>query len=367
MLDKGTKLGPCKILEQIGRGGMGHVYRARHLRLDRVVAVKVLANIYEPAFIERFILEARAAARLEHPNIVHIYDADKVDDFHYIVMQYVEGWTLAELLRECGPVSPREALEVVVEVAHGLEAAHGAGLIHRDIKPGNIIISKRGEIKIMDFGLVKDMFKEGEDLTQSGQILGSPHYMSPEQCQGRVLDGRSDIYSLGVTLYYMLTRRKPFEGETAVSVILKHMEGRFINPKTYRPELPDELCRFIERMLSKDPNKRPQSAGEVITFFEGVIETLPAADDNVLRRPDREITTPETDESQKTDPLAVTIKTRALRTEENEKEDSESRWVLKKKPVRESRRYKMRRNLIAIALAMLAIFIFFVIKLILGK
>ncbi|MHC4780987.1 MAG: serine/threonine-protein kinase, partial [Planctomycetota bacterium] len=238
----GRVLGGCRIEEVLGEGGMGIVYRGVDLSLDRQVAVKVLPSrvMKKPLLVERFQREARSAAQVEHPNIVQVYSVGEEGNRHYIVMQYVKGESLSDLIRREGRIEYRKATRMIFDVARGLAHAHEHEIIHRDIKPDNIMITEKGEVKLADFGLAREL-KTDNDISQTGQILGTPYYMSPEACQAEPVDGRGDIYSLGATFYFMVTGAKPFSGNTPYEVILKHMKDPLTDPREHVPELPQEL------------------------------------------------------------------------------------------------------------------------------
>lgn len=248
---------------------MGAVYLARHEGLRKPVAVKVLSERLagDRAFVARFLREARLAARLEHPNVVAVHDAGKQHGVYYITMQYVEGRSLEEVLKERGRIPVPEALAVIRDVARALDAAHRMGIVHRDIKPGNILLARDGTVKVADFGLAR----EGDgrsSVSEPGEVLGTPYYMSPEQAQGEPVDARSDLYSLGATLYHMVTGRRLFEGTTPISIVLKHVYEEPVPPERLAPKLPKELCDLLERSLRKNPEERPASAGEFLRLLE---------------------------------------------------------------------------------------------------
>ena len=231
MSDEGLTVfnGRYELLRRIARGGMADVYLARDVSLDRQVAVKVLFPEFanDPSFVERFRREAKAAANLNHPNIVGIYDWGQEQGTYYIVMEYVVGRSMADVLRSTGPLSPDRAAEIASDVAEGLSSAHGAGLVHRDIKLGNIIVSDDGQVKVADFGIATALAQRaGDNLTHIGSVMGTATYFSPEQARGKALDGRSDLYSLGVVLYEMIVGRPPFTADTSTAVAVKHVQER---------------------------------------------------------------------------------------------------------------------------------------------
>ena len=240
----------------LGKGGMAHVYRGTDRVLDRTVAIKVLAGKYaeDDRFVARFRREAQAAAGLSHPNIVGVYDTGGEDGKHYIVMEFVEGETLANVLRREGRLDPDRAAAIAVEVATALHAAHDRGLVHRDVKPGNVMIDRDGRVKVVDFGIARAA--ADDTLTQTGLVLGTASYLSPEQAQGVPVDARSDVYSLGCVLFEMLTGRPPFEGDTPVSIAYKHVNEAPPHPRELVPSLPPHLDEAATRALEKDPDAR---------------------------------------------------------------------------------------------------------------
>ena len=266
----GSLLGQCHLLELIGQGGMGHVYRARHTGLDKEVAVKVLPRelCNSAAMKERFMNEARTAGQLEHPNIMPVYAVDEQQGQPYIVMQLIDGVPVSKLVGRQG-VDPLLAVKISAQVARGLAFAHRHNTVHRDIKPDNLMITSNGRVKITDFGVAAAL---GSML--SGGHSGSPPYMSPEQCRGEQVDGRSDIYSLGVTLYLLLTGRRPFLGETPQALILMHQQDDYPKLTQLRPGLPLELERITNQMLAKKPEARYQNADELAEDLEAAGEML---------------------------------------------------------------------------------------------
>jgi len=252
-----------KILQEIGKGGMGTVYKAEDRLLNRVVALKLLKptlNLNKRAF-ERFISEARTAAKLSHPNIVIVYDVGKFNDKFFIAMEYIEGKTLLEYMREKSGFTIRQILFIASKLFSALQYAHKNGVIHRDIKPQNIMLTKERKIKVMDFGLA---VLASEIEKEKGRITGTPFYMSPEQCRGLKVDARSDIYSAGATLYHLLVRRPPFNAKTREEIIRKQIEELPASPSAFRKDIPGELEDFIMKCLEKERNKRYQSAGEAL-------------------------------------------------------------------------------------------------------
>ena len=250
-----------KILETIGKGGMAIVYKANDLKLGRDVTFKVLKSdfIEDEAFISRFSTEARAAAQLAHTNIVNVYDVGNDGDIYYIVMEYIDGYTLKELIYKNAPLDNRLACDIAMQIAAGLENAHAHGVIHRDIKPENILLTKIGgklTAKVTDFGIAKANSLEN---TQ-GDYMGSVHYFSPEQAKGENVDQRSDIYSLGIVLYEMVTGTIPFEGESALDLAMKHIKTPIPDPRMVNPKVAPEIIEIIKKACAKEPKNRYQSA-----------------------------------------------------------------------------------------------------------
>lgn len=260
----GQTFGKCRLLGLIGRGGMGNVYLAEHLFLHRKVALKVLSRDLSaiPEEVERFEREAISAAKLDHPNIVRIHDVDEESGRPFIVMEYVDGEDLEERLRRESPLPAREAARIAREVARALDHAHAAGVIHRDVTPGNILLARDGRVKITDFGLAT-----GDNLVavnEDGSVLGTPFYVSPEQAQGLPVDARSDLYSLGACLFVMVTGSRPFEGSDPVSVIRKHLDSRRPSPIQKRPGLARSLAAIVDRALALKPEDRYPTARALI-------------------------------------------------------------------------------------------------------
>ncbi|MER3522213.1 MAG: hypothetical protein C4317_08650 [Acidimicrobiia bacterium] len=264
MLDQKVISNRYEIENLIARGGMARVYRAKDLLLGRTVALKILNPEFasDPGFVERFRREARAAASLTHPNIVAVYDSDRDGDTYFLVMEFVDGKSLREILRADGRLHYRRAAEVASEIALALEAAHSKGVVHRDIKPGNIMITRSGEVKVADFGIARAA-GTSEALTQAGSILGTASYLSPEQADGRAVDARSDLYSLGVVLYEMLTGSPPFKADSPLVLALKHITETPKPPSEVCEDIPPSLEAITLKALSKRPENRYQSAREM--------------------------------------------------------------------------------------------------------
>jgi CheY-like chemotaxis protein/predicted Ser/Thr protein kinase len=269
----GTVIAGYRIEERIGRGGMGVVYRAQHLNLQRRAAIKIIApDLAESeGFRERFTREARIAAALQHPNIVTVYDAGEVDGLLYLAMQYIQGEDLAMMLRVEGRLRPYRAIDVCRQVASALDAAHASGLIHRDVKPANVLIEGRTAF-LTDFGLTKRLDGAQSQLTRAGDVVGTIHYVAPEQIEGRRVSARSDVYSLGCLLYHCLSGQVPFALETDVAVIYAHLSEEPPKLSELRPELPEGLDAVMAKALDKSPDRRFPSCGDMISAARAVID-----------------------------------------------------------------------------------------------
>ncbi len=277
-----------EILEKIGTGGMSDVYKAKDHKLNRFVAVKVLKQEFSENanFVSKFRIEAQAAAGLMHPNIVNVYDVGEEGDNHYIVMELVDGITLKKYIEKKARLSVKEAVSIAIQVSMGIEAAHNNHIIHRDIKPQNIIISKEGKVKVTDFGIAK----AATSNTITSNVMGSVHYTSPEQARGGYSDEKSDIYSLGVTMFEMLTGRVPFNGETTVAIAIKHIQEEFPSPREYVAEIPVCVEQIVFKCCQKSPDRRYQSMSELIVDLK---QSLINPDEDFVKvtDPDEEATT----------------------------------------------------------------------------
>ena len=257
-----------EIIEKIGNGGMATVYKATDKVLKRYVAVKILRDEFttDEEFVKRFNIEAQAAASITHPNIVSVYDVGKEENLYYIVMELVKGKTLKEIIVEDGALGWKWSVKVAIQIASALETAHKNNIIHRDIKPHNIIITEEGVAKVTDFGIAKAV--SNSTITAFGTTIGSVHYFSPEHARGGFTDAKSDLYSLGVVMYEMVTGRVPFDSDTPVSVALKHMQEDPIEPIVLKPDLPKSVNDIIMKAMQKDAEKRYSNATEMIKDLE---------------------------------------------------------------------------------------------------
>lgn len=264
-----------ELRELIGSGGMADVYRASDNLLGRTVAIKILHPQYakDPIFIERFRQEAQAAANLNQPNIVNVYDWGIEGDIYYLVMEYVEGRDLKDIIVEGGPLLPERTVEISLAICSALDAAHAQGIVHRDIKPQNIIITTDNQVKVMDFGIARA--PGGAAMTQTGTIMGTAQYISPEQAQGRPADPRSDLYSIGIVLYEMLTGKTPFEGENPVAIAYKQVREDPLPPSMINPDISPALEAIVMKALSKNPENRYQSSLEMRSDLERCMEGAP--------------------------------------------------------------------------------------------
>lgn len=267
-----------EIIEKIGTGGMSDVYRAKDHKLNRFVAVKVLKQEFSENtdFVSKFRTEAQAAAGLMHPNIVNVYDVGEETGFHYIVMELVEGITLKKYIEKKARLSVKEAVSIAIQVSMGIESAHNNHIIHRDIKPQNIIISKEGKVKVTDFGIAK----AATSNTITSNVMGSVHYTSPEQVRGGFSDEKSDIYSLGITLFEMLTGRVPFNGDTTVAVAIKHIQEPMPSPRDFVPEVPISVEQIVLKCTQKSTDKRYQNVPELIDDLK---RSLISPDENFVK------------------------------------------------------------------------------------
>jgi serine/threonine protein kinase/beta-lactam-binding protein with PASTA domain len=268
--------GRYRIQERIARGGMATVYRALDTRLDRLVAVKVMHSTLaeDPEFVSKFTREAKSAARLSHPNVVAVFDQGSDGGVVFLVMEYVDGATLRDLIRERGRLSPRQSLDVIAPVLSALDAAHRAGIVHRDIKPENVLISSEGRVKVADFGLARAIAASHLTAT-TGLLIGTAAYLAPEQIEHGVADARTDLYAAGIVLYELLTGTPPYVGATPMAVIFKHVHETVPAPSLVRPEVSKPLDALVLDATRRDPEERPPSADALLEQLEAVSRTLP--------------------------------------------------------------------------------------------
>jgi eukaryotic-like serine/threonine-protein kinase len=284
--------GRYEIDSVLGEGGMAKVFRGTDKVLGRTVAVKVLAPQFakDQQFVARFRREAQAAAGLNHPNVVSIYDTGSEDGIHWIVMEYVEGRTLKEIVREEGPLLPERATEIAHAICLALAVAHEKGLVHRDIKPANIMITPSGETKVMDFGIARAT-AGADTLTQTATVLGTAAYLSPEQAQGKPVDARSDIYAVGCVLFEMLTAHPPFEGDSPVAIAYKHVRESPTPPSRFNRDVPKELDAVVLKCLAKNPDNRYQTTRELAEDLQRLARGQPVAATPVLPGDPTEVVT----------------------------------------------------------------------------
>ncbi len=272
----GLTLDDFRVESILGRGGMGEVYLATQISLNRPVALKVLRSDFaaNPTYLGRLKTEATAVAKLNHTNIVHVYTMGCVDDIHFIAMEYVQGTNLRDYIMKKGALDLPLAYSIMKQTGQAIGAAGEIGLIHRDVKPENILMTRKGRVKVADFGLCRDQDGPGLHLTQSGVTMGTPLYMSPEQAQGHEVDHRSDLYSMGVTFYHMLAGTPPFRAESALALALKQVRETPRSMLVHRPELPQELDNLVLKLMAKSPAARYQSAGEMLADLGRLRDTL---------------------------------------------------------------------------------------------
>jgi serine/threonine-protein kinase len=266
---EGTTLGNYRIHNKIGQGGMGAVYKATQISMDRIVALKVLKDelTSDSKFVKQFLQEARTAGKLNHPNVVKVHDFGEANGTYYFSMEYVDGETVEDVLKREGKLSVNRTLEIVEQTAAALQHAHKLGIIHKDVKPQNILCDRRGLTKLTDLGLARTAEKEATDRRR-GSIMGTPYYMAPETAQLKKADARTDIYSLGASFFHMLTGRVPYEGANSLAVIAKHVTDPVPNPKQFDVTIPEPVCRLVELMMAKNPSTRPANASAVLKTIE---------------------------------------------------------------------------------------------------
>jgi serine/threonine protein kinase len=273
-----TFAGRYQIVEELGRGGMGNVYKAQDTEIKEKIALKLIKPEIssDKKTIERFQNELKLARKISHRNVCRMHDLGKSEGNYFITMEYVDGENLKGMIRMMGQLSSGKAISIAKQVCEGLSEAHRIGVVHRDLKPSNIMIDKDGNAKIMDFGIARSL--TGKGITGVGVMIGTPEYMSPEQVESKEIDQRSDIYSLGVILYEMVTGQVPFEGDTPYSIGVKHKSEAPRNPKEINPQISDDLNRMILKCLEKEKDKRYQSAGELRSELENIEKGMPTTD-----------------------------------------------------------------------------------------
>jgi serine/threonine-protein kinase len=288
----GIEIPGYHIIEKIGQGGMGMVYKAKQLSMDRIVAMKVLNDKYSAnsEFVDRFIREARAAGKLNHPNVIHVHDISRANGRHYFSMEFIDGASLKDMLRVEKKINCKKALDIVLQCARALEFAHACQIVHRDVKPDNIMITREGIVKLADLGIAKTFEESVPAAKEHRRVMGTPHYMAPEQALGKPIDHRVDIYSLGATFYHILTGSTPFNGSTAHAILKAHIQESLPPIQDLNAEVPDPVCFIIERMMAKLPEKRYASMTKLIEDMErvqkglgGGIDRIEAGDSTVLR------------------------------------------------------------------------------------
>jgi predicted Ser/Thr protein kinase len=301
-----------ELQRRVGRGGMAEVFLARDRLLDRPVAIKILFPEFatDPSFVARFKREAQAAANLNHPNIVGVYDWGRERGTYYIVMEYVDGRTVSEMIRSDGPLKPKDAARIAADVAAALGFAHEKGVVHRDVKPGNVLITKSGEVKVADFGIARAMTSNAEDnLTQTGSVMGTATYFSPEQAQGKPVDPRSDLYSLGIVLYEMVSGKPPFTADSPVAIAYKHVQEPLPPLHQRATGIPSDYEAIVEKALAKDPDARYPDGkamrADLLRFVQGkrvraAADTPPTGSPAVAVPVPPSTTRPETTEPKRT-------------------------------------------------------------------
>jgi serine/threonine-protein kinase len=284
-----SQLGKYKLLKKLGQGGMGEVYLAEDTKLGRNAAIKVLSKQLagKEDFVQRFYREARAMAKMNHDNAVSVYDVDQEQGFHYVAMEYVDGKSMQKWMDELGRLPIGDALHVVLRCAEALQVAHNQNMIHRDIKPDNIMLTAKGKVKVADFGLAKAT-DEDMSMTQSGTGLGTPYYMAPEQARNaKHVDCRTDVYALGVTLYYFITGKLPFTGDSVLEIITSKERGQFAPARKLNSDVPERLDLILDKLMSKDVNARCKDCAEVIKLLSSV--GLESSSLSFIDAPDRHV------------------------------------------------------------------------------
>ncbi len=337
----GKKLdGRYELLELIGVGGMADIYRARDIEDDRIVAVKILKTEFAGSdeFLRRFRNESKAIALLSHPNIVKIYDVGFTEKVQFIVMEYVDGITLTDYIEQQSVLKWRDSIHFTIQILKALQHAHDRGIVHRDVKSSNVMLLSDGTIKVMDFGIAR--FNRENNKTMSEKTIGSVHYISPEQARGDITDERSDIYSVGVALYEMVTGKKPFDGDTPVSIALMHMQSTPKKPTELNSTIPEGLEQIILRAMQKEPNQRYQTAGEMIKDLEelkknpGIIfEYKYNSTDGTTKYFDRPIPAGEQEQPRRRKEMAVHIPEEAYDDDDEYEDDDDDEYEERRSPL----------------------------------
>lgn len=288
---KMTHLGKYRLIKKLGQGGMGEVYLAEDTKLGRNAAVKVLSKqlAAKSDFVQRFQREARAMAKMNHDNAVSVYDVDEQQGYHYVAMEYIDGKSMQKWMDELGKLSIGDALHVVLRCCEALMVAHNQSMIHRDIKPDNIMLTSKGKVKVADFGLAKAT-DEDMSMTQSGTGLGTPYYMAPEQARNaKHVDSRTDVYAIGVTLYYFVTGKLPFTGDSVIQIITSKEKGHFTPARKLNPDVPERLDLIIDKLIAKDLNARCKDCAEVIKLLNSLSLESPSL--SFIDAPDKVVQT----------------------------------------------------------------------------
>lgn len=267
--------GRYQIRHILGTGGMATVYKAYDNVIDREVAIKIMNQrlVYDHEYVRRFVWEAQATGRLSHPNIVNLYDAGQEGPLYYMVMEYVEGQTLKQRIHSKTRLSAKEALQIAIQICNGLQHAHSHGIVHRDIKPHNIMCSPDGRYKVADFGIAR-LLRNSSNLTKTGTVMGSIHYFSPEQARGQEIGFPSDLYSLGIVMYEMVTGEVPFHADEDIAVVLMHIQTPMPDPRKINPDIPVEFTQVLRKAMEKDPKKRFQTADEMRKALQSVLQSM---------------------------------------------------------------------------------------------
>src|SRR5436309_9203672 len=262
-----------KVVSRLGSGGMADVYLAEDEQLGRKIALKLLHRRFaeDPDFVERFRREAQSAAGLQHPNIVSVYDRGSFDGTYYIAMEYVPGRSLKQVIRQEAPIDPVRAIDITIQILKAARFAHRHGVIHRDLKPHNVILDDQDHVKVTDFGIAR---AGASDMTETGSIMGTAQYLSPEQAPGHAVSATADLYSVAVVLYELLTGRVPFDAESAVTIALKHVSEAPTAPTRINPRIPPELEQVVMWTLNKNPADRPNDADELITALQSARQAI---------------------------------------------------------------------------------------------